>query len=345
MSGLRLRDNSGFASVVVALILVLVFSLISLGFAQISRREQQNALNQQLATKASYAAESSINKVLKNIKDVPPISSCNDPAQTTYRVVSLDTNTKITCILVNKSPSSYDAIISPSSGKAFVIETSDTIGAFEFKWKSTNPKYTNPLPDNSKTNIKNDTNYTFPSIVMLGITPLETADDYKRQNLIEQTFYGVLYPSSSSSESVNSNERGKKYLAKCIAGECSTRVAMVGAKSRYLIQFAAPYGGPGDKTNVEVIAYNNSGTQLSTTNTQAEVDVTAKSQDVLKRTKVRVPLSNNLYQNRATSVPSFSLYASSICKRIVTGEDGTSFLDTNNAVANDGSCYPLNDNL
>ena len=132
---------------------------------------------------------------------------------------------------------------------------------------------------------------------------------------------------------------------KCNSGVCSAKVYMINTKQRYLIQFVAPYGGSADKTIVTVVAYNDRGEQLYTQDTQAEVDVTARSQDVLKRTKVRVPLSNNLYRDNAFSAPSFAMQAPSVCKRITTGEDGSSFLNTDGSSVSNGSCYPLNDSL
>ena len=60
-------DEHGFASIVIALILIIVLALFTIGFAQLARREQQTALDSQKATQAQYAAESGINNAYKDI--------------------------------------------------------------------------------------------------------------------------------------------------------------------------------------------------------------------------------------------------------------------------------------
>lgn len=54
-------NQDGFAAIVVALVLVLVLSLITVGFATLMRGEQRSALDKQLQDQANYAAESGIN--------------------------------------------------------------------------------------------------------------------------------------------------------------------------------------------------------------------------------------------------------------------------------------------
>jgi len=55
------RNQSGMVSIMVTMILMIVMSLIVVGFAQVSRRNQRVALDRQLSTQAFYAAESGVN--------------------------------------------------------------------------------------------------------------------------------------------------------------------------------------------------------------------------------------------------------------------------------------------
>lgn len=66
--GVKIKNDDGFASLVVAIVIVLVLSLITTGFAQLMRREQRSALDKQLASQAYYAAESGVNDALKAIQ-------------------------------------------------------------------------------------------------------------------------------------------------------------------------------------------------------------------------------------------------------------------------------------
>lgn len=60
-------NERGFASIVIALVMILVLALLTIGFAQLARREQQTALDKQLANQAYYAAESGVNDAQQDI--------------------------------------------------------------------------------------------------------------------------------------------------------------------------------------------------------------------------------------------------------------------------------------
>lgn len=65
--GTAIHDQQGFASLVIAVVIVLVLSLTTVGFAQLMQREQRSALDRQLSSQAYYAAESGINDAAKAI--------------------------------------------------------------------------------------------------------------------------------------------------------------------------------------------------------------------------------------------------------------------------------------
>src|SRR6185312_12285926 len=69
MSVRRSHPQAGFASLIIAIVLVLVLSLITVGFAQLMRREQKSALDKHLSSEAYYAAESGVNDAAKAIND------------------------------------------------------------------------------------------------------------------------------------------------------------------------------------------------------------------------------------------------------------------------------------
>jgi Tfp pilus assembly protein PilX len=57
----RQSSQSGMIAILVTLLMMIIISLLVLGFAQVSRHEQGNTTNTQLSTQAYYAAESGIN--------------------------------------------------------------------------------------------------------------------------------------------------------------------------------------------------------------------------------------------------------------------------------------------
>src|SRR5688572_7682214 len=118
---LRSAKEAGLVSIMVTLILMIVISLIVLGFAQISRRNQRQALDRQLSTQAFYAAETGVNDVRDLIKaavlagqNVPAKADCTGgtgPAAVFYAGLNPDLDAatadeaEYTCVMVNPTPS------------------------------------------------------------------------------------------------------------------------------------------------------------------------------------------------------------------------------------------------
>ncbi|HET6924792.1 MAG TPA: pilus assembly PilX N-terminal domain-containing protein, partial [Candidatus Saccharimonadales bacterium] len=58
-------DERGMVSIMVTLVMIIVITLIVIGFAQVVRRNQRETLDRQLSTQAYYAAETGINDAYK----------------------------------------------------------------------------------------------------------------------------------------------------------------------------------------------------------------------------------------------------------------------------------------
>lgn len=107
---LRRHDQRGMVSFTVTLVMILVISLIVIGFAQISRRNQREMLDRQLSTQAFYAAESGVNAaaavVRKNPETVVSKTDCNTTqGSSVYTqaspVLNDNPNVRYTCLLVD----------------------------------------------------------------------------------------------------------------------------------------------------------------------------------------------------------------------------------------------------
>ena len=117
-------EESGYAAFAVTLLIMIIMSLITLGFANNARSEQATALNNQLSEAAYYAAESGINTAYSLITAtlqqtgpssgsftniIPQTKHCtkdnsgnNSYIQTPSN--KLSSNTIYSCLLVNPSP-------------------------------------------------------------------------------------------------------------------------------------------------------------------------------------------------------------------------------------------------
>jgi Tfp pilus assembly protein PilV len=364
MRSIRQSQQGGFASIVVALILVLVFSLIALSFATIARREQQNSLNQQLSLQASYTAESAINKIVSQVKANAPNmdTASSNCADNTYlnnnglnKIGGSAGNTSVTCIKVKTTPGSIKTTSTPASeSKSIYLESTDgsAITSIPFSW-SASCDASDTTCTNKNTNFANNTNnysspaWSYPPVMQLSITPLNS---YHRSDLISKTFSVFLYPSKTGSNDVNAGPatNASKVQVMCDKTKsmpCTVNInipSTFSQSNRYILKYIPIYGD----ANTETFIKTQSGGSLTQKikNSQVVIDITAKSQDIVRRIKVAVPTVNaNLTQTSSGStVPDYALQAAVICKRMKTNASETVFVKAISTDSTD-SCDNLKD--
>ena len=354
------NDERGFASITIALVIVLVLSLITVGFAQLARREQQSALNKQLASQAQYAAESGINDVVKKIESpgATPIpdnpENCITPNVITGEpdgnIIGDDSrDVSYTCALADLSPNSLQKDLDADSSWYTTFSTDQPLANLKISWKNKADYARVPKNAGSKAFAPSGNGTggwgSSPAVLQVNITPLNGS--MTRDNLINRSFTVYLYPSKSGGATPNSisysagANHGVILSGNCTdtAQDCSATIQnlnSVGGTGPYLLHIVDYY----DPSIISVTGTPAVGTTpVQFDNAQAKIDVTGKARNVLKRLQVRVPLSP------AVPLPSYAIEAQNICKRIQTEPDGTKYIVKNDpeAVAIPGNPCFLND--
>lgn len=160
----HLRDNEqGFAAILVTIVLLIVVSLITTGFAIQMRKEQQAALDNQLSAQAYYAAESGVNDYARLIKQyvaTKPVptsvtelnsylsdlnsGSCTPSATGIYSSLRPLANNltsgggvKYTCVTVNASPTELQYGNIGSTSQIIPIRATNTVDTLKITWQPT----------------------------------------------------------------------------------------------------------------------------------------------------------------------------------------------------------------
>jgi Tfp pilus assembly protein PilX len=208
------QDQRGFASLVIGLILVVVMALMTTGFAQLSRHEQQQALSNQLAIQANYAAETGINDAFNAIKKQTLItgdgSTCVDPAKffstgsttttTPLNVIDSSTGAQYTCVKVTFNSPTLVYDISTDQGKSVVTGVSTSPHNITVSWSSNDGHVAVPASGTlfyKITNWMNASGQGYPAVIQFDITPLKDSADgslVDRTSLITNTRSYYLYP-------------------------------------------------------------------------------------------------------------------------------------------------------
>jgi hypothetical protein len=328
------KNENGFASIVVALTIIIILALLTVVFAQLARREQQSSLDKQLAIQATYAAESGINDVVKYLASIPlgnDATKCiTDPAilpsLPASSTVSGQTGASYSCVLVDKQPK--DVIfghVSPDNGRYSTFTTSDKLDTMTIEWRSADnnnsltPDLSTRFP--SKANWKDATG-NYQAVVQLTIVPLSSL---KRDDLINNAFTIYVYPSKVAGGTAQyPTDNGNIVSGGCNpANTYPCKVTISGLNSdRYILHVQTYYD---DSTDIRITGSNNTTGPVTNTD-QTVIDVTGKARNVLKRLQVRVQTdqAGTIYDQPA--LPDNALEGQNICKRMWTQPANTDYV-------------------
>lgn len=335
-------DEQGFATLVVAITLVIVLSLLTVGFAQLMRNEQNQATNRQLSNQAYYAAESGINDAIRALADgfqgskttCGPIWPPNSAGDKDLADSNVDTTpvsgppsssnngaTQWTCLLINRFPSTleYGSVdtITPTVFTASGVQSDGTtpvnINTITISWRDADSSVSTFRTNSGVAQNAFPTagNWNATGALRVAITPLT---DLSRSALTNNTFTTYLYPSTATDNTSTTYTNDPANQGQILNGGCSPSsntqfycsvsidVSALGT-SNFAFNLRSIYS----KTHVQISS--DSGTYLQ--GAQVVIDSTGRAQDVLKRLQVRVPDVSHYYY------PGFSVESiGGICKQL-----------------------------
>lgn len=301
----RQPNQRGMASIIVTMVTMVVISLIVLGFAVLSRREQRQTLDQQLSTQAFYAAESGIEDARSKIKDAiatsQPIAAKDDCTKNNPggnyptgngMVIDAANQVSYTCLKVDPAPTSllYSGV--GSSNVVVPVTTPQTIDKLEVTWTPTTAP--SGTPGDCPTSITN--NFTPQDkwgcgygLLRADIVP--TTGTLTRASLTANALNGFFVPTRSGSAGIltygGNTAKPNIVAANCNTGsytQCKATITGINA-TNISLRLSSMY----QPSNLSIVSYHN-GVAMGMTGAQAKVDATGKAVDVLRRIQVRLPV-------------------------------------------------------
>jgi hypothetical protein len=328
--------ETGFVSIIISMLIMIILSIIVIGFAQVSRREERQALDRQLSTGAYYAAESGINDAIKQLQTSPNFAlakdNCTGLPTFSANQNQLDSvgNVAYTCVLVDPQPISLKfSGLSTEHSVIVPLNTNDTPSSMVITW----------LDENGRVLFPSGTSMSFPPQaswhdgssnpymggLRLTLIPLGSLS---RDSLKANTLNAFLYPRADDNNKGNTIDYATTTASQSAQGPittgectminklptCSVTISnMPNNGQRYILRLRSFY----QASDVTITAFGGIG-QLSFSNAQASIDSTGKASDVLRRIQVRVPLINNFL------LPENSIETGdSLCKLLLVEQSNT----------------------
>ncbi len=161
----RTLNQKGLVSIAVTMMFLAIITLITVSFAFLMRREQQQVLDRQLSTQAFYAAESGVSDAVSLLNAQPntDIDNCED-SQTTFsdftnRTLSDAGPIEYTCVLIDRSPTelSFDEIGTDTSRTIRLQSGAGNFSNVIISWQASN------YPDDQDPVFATNQNFNLPT--------------------------------------------------------------------------------------------------------------------------------------------------------------------------------------
>lgn len=344
----RNKDQKGLTSIVIVFILVLLLTLLSIGFTKVVNRSQQSSVANQQATAANYAAQSGINDTVAYLKaqqkdgNAPASATkCDDYLKTGGPLadkskLSADGSTAYTCVLVDPTPTSlFFSNMPPYKSQIVKINTSKPLASLLFSWQASNRNHNAFVPQAQGQKLFDETvwaNARYAPLLRLTLYPMPSVanGDLNSVQANAKTFF--LYPQSdggnnsiawNSPNGIQPVNCSSKNLGSFVGSadlDCNLLITGLpsGASANY---FYARFGSYYDSAQVKIQGNDTNGEPSKFTGGQTIIDVTAKSGTASKRLQARVDLGvGNTFNIDPNSglAPEFAAQSiNALCKRLV----------------------------
>lgn len=322
--------QAGVVSLMVTLVMMIVITLIVLGFAEIARNEQRSSLDDQLSTQAYYAAESGVNDARAVINQTvagggtpQDKNSCApDATYTASGVVDASHNASYTCLQVDTHPAALTYSIGYDSTIVPLLSAGGVFKQFDLSWATPGDGSACPVSGSPAT-FTTVSSWNCPApVVRVDLLDANGALSRANWGNVTATIFFVPFYSGSVANVGTISDRGAARGAQCSGTSTVTCKASICNN----VSCAGSLGGTNYYARITTMYVQNNvtlsltagGTKFS--GAQAVIDATGKAQDVLRRVRVAADLTDaNVY-----AAPSGGLVsADSVCKRF--GVTNTSF--------------------
>ncbi len=342
-------SEAGIASIMVTMVMMLIISLIVLGFAEIARREQRQSLDRELSTQAFYAAESGVNDALSALQVNSTVGKTNcapypfggSPYGSLLGPGSNQLSgqaTSYTCLLINPAPPFLKTSAGINQPTVVPIKTTSPINKMTISWQDTSngTNFSCPLPVGTfpPAAVAGANNWPCdPGMLRIDLVPADgnPGGELDATNLAKHTLTAFLEPESGGAvPTISYNPANPTNTGLVQAGSCNssnTYYCQVTIQFNpvtphtYYLQLRSIYN-PND---VKITATDSGGTTLNLQGAEALIDSTGKAQDELRRIQEFVSLTPT------SALPAFAIQTTQgICKEFAVAPNGFYQNDANN---------------
>lgn len=317
------KDQQGAVSLITVIFVTILLTVLTTSFIRLGVNEQRQAIDDDLTTRAFYAAESGVQDAMRAINErLDPadanFAECTPAHGVGSGMLSAELDAEYTCQIINLTPPDYRAYLDKNESTFFKLEGTENITDFTVYWHifgddndSDGTTYSLRANADLLTEFAWNTG-NHPAMIRVQVMSIPESGSVQRGDINNSIAFFSPTRTGLPSVNLSTGVDGEVLNSNCTPatggidfGEyvCSATVAGLDSASRdYYLRIKALYRD----THIKVVA--NEG-HVGLVGAQAVVDVTGRAADVFRRVQQRVNLTNDVLW------PEFALFsAQDICK-------------------------------
>jgi Tfp pilus assembly protein PilX len=339
----RSEIQQGFVSIITASLIMIITTLIVIGFSQLMQRELRQSLDRQLNSQALYAAETGLNDLYDRLQkgeltEEENLDDCSVDDWPNGGIVNPDSSNEAayTCILYDQTPSYLEfnnGAVTTQQSKIFPIQPKSNnletkVKTLTFSWSGAGGNTNLSLPQDCPAVSSLPPNPASLGVPILRVdlvkVPLNDGVNAISLSALTETDTSTffLYPKTCGASSGNYDEhysiadKGKMIEVNCANTngyackyEMNNMHTTDDGSNRYFARIKSIYNDADVRIEGNSTASGNGGV-IEFVGAQVIADVTGKSNDVLRRIKVQIG-------NPGYPIPEFVVQGlSGVCKGI-----------------------------
>lgn len=322
------KQQIGAVSMITVVFMAIILTVLTTSFIRLTIDEQREAIDNDLTTRAYYAAESGVQDAIIAIKNKtvnnPTICEPSNGAGTGVLSQEAGLDVEYTCQLIELTPSDFLVQLEKYRSEFFQLDDGfDGIESIKLSWQLLENSASLSLRSSGAL-LPKEVDWGSPAMIRLQIVqvPDQLGVSVSRDNITN--FIIFLDPVAGTGEGVIGLGDSTIQDASCDLGTDEKYVCeyelggLNDAEYDYYIRVQALY----KETDIKIQALNSNQNAVSLLNEQAVVDVTGRAGDVYRRVESRVDITpDDLWPDYAVTS------AQEICKNFTITDVA---IDTNN---------------
>ena len=329
-------NQSGSMSLLTVIFLALLLTIVTISFIRLAIIEQRQATDDDLTTRAFYAAESGVEdgkRALALWQSGGAVNLNEDVCQPADVVpsglLSADLSTEYTCQLINLAPGNFLARLDAWEGATIPLNSGGSaFNRVQIEWHLPEAGQPYGVRGNSDTDLPTVPDWIsaeYPAMLRTAVFWHDAGATFASSSVDQYALFINPAASNAALNSTNDRQVVNGFCQPAVAGggyACTATVTVVSSSTTdFYLRLQALYTA----TDVRVTLFNgNNPNPVLLEDVQAAIDVTGRAGDVYRRIEARVPLTQFDYP-----FPDIALWSNTdICKAFSVTDDTADYAKT-----------------